>query len=45
MSGLGKQMSPDELKDRLVALALEGVIDGIPDSKTPNLLLNNGFTT
>ena len=44
MSELGRRMSPDELKDRLVGLALKGVIQDIrPD--TNNYLLNNGFAT
>ena len=42
MSGLGKQLSPQELKTHLTDLALRGVIKGIPPN-TPNLLLNTGF--
>ena len=44
MSSDGRQWSPDELKQGLTKLALQNVITGIP-SDTPNLLLNNGFTT
>ena len=42
MSGLGKQLTPQELKNHLTDLALRGVIKGIPPN-TPNLLLNTGF--
>ena len=44
MSNDGRQWSPEEIKNVLVANAFENVIQNIPaDSNTPNLLLSTGF--
>ena len=44
MSNDGRQWSPEEIKNELVDLAYEDVIQNIPaGTNTPNLLLSTGL--